>query len=252
MGFVMAGWKFSAKAALKSPATLWSASTASRCASLVGVALIALAGRAAAQGTVSGQVTILEKAGEATSDFGSTVVWVEPASGSRSRPAPAMKAQIAMDGRKFVPRLRVITSGSTVDFPNQDPFNHNIFSNADGGQFDLGLYGRGEGKSAVFAKAGAYPIYCNIHSRMTGYIIVVPTMLFAQGEGDGKWAIEKVPPGRYVLHVWHERAAEVTRDLSVSGAGASGIAVQLDAKGFKVLAHKNKFGQDYKDGGVRY
>lgn len=223
-------------------------------AAVLGVAALvgAAAGPARAQGMVSGRVSILEKAGEATSDYGSTVLWVEPASGRAPRQAPVMKAQIAMDGRKFVPRLRVVTPGSTLEFPNQDPFNHNIFSNADGGQFDLGLYGRGEGKSTVFAKAGAYPIYCNIHSRMTGYVVVVPTTLFAQAEGDGAWSIDKVPAGRYVLHVWHERAAEVTREISVTSAGAGNVEVQLDAKGFKVVAHKNKFGQDYKDGGVRY
>ena len=226
----MIGWKFAATAVL-----VW----------------VAVPGAAHAQGTVSGLVTIQEKPGETTTDLGGTVVWVEPAAGARSRPA-AVKAQVAMDGRKFAPRIRVVTAGSTVDFPNQDPFNHNIFSSAEGGQFDLGLYGRGESKNTVFAKAGAYPIYCNIHSRMTGWIVVVNSALFAQAEGDGRWSIDKVPPGRWVLHVWHERAAAVTKELSVTGAGAADVAVKLDATGFKVLAHKNKFGQDYKTEGVRY
>ena len=220
-------------------------------AAVAAMMCVLVPGLARAQGTVSGLVTIQEKPGETTTDLGGTVVWVEPAAGSRARPAAA-KAQIAMDGRKFVPRIRVVTPGSTVDFPNQDPFNHNIFSSAEGGQFDLGLYGRGESKSTVFAKAGAYPLYCNIHSRMTGWIVVVNTTLFAQAEGDGKWMIERVPPGRWLLHVWHERAAEVTREIGVTYAGANDVTVKLDATGFKVVAHKNKFGQDYKSEGVRY
>ena len=175
MGVSMIGWKSAARAA---------------------VVCVIVSGVARSQGTVSGLVTIQEKPGETTTDLGGTVVWVESASGSRTRPAAA-KAQISMDGRKFVPRIRVVTPGTTVDFPNQDPFNHNIFSSAEGGQFDLGLYGRGESKATLFAKAGAYPIYCNIHSRMTGWIVVVSTPWFAQAEADGKWTIEKVPAGRW-------------------------------------------------------
>jgi plastocyanin len=205
----------------------------------------------AAQGSVTGQVTIQEKPGETTTDLGTAVVWVEPAGGVRSRPA-ATTASIAMDGRKFVPRVRVVTPGSKVDFPNQDPFNHNIFSNADGGQFDLGLYGRGETKGTTFAKAGAYPFYCNIHSKMTGWIVVVPTLLVAQAGADGRFEVERVPAGRYVLHVWHERAPELTREVTVAAAGATGQDVALDARGFKVVPHKNKFGQDYKTSDVRY
>ena len=204
-----------------------------------------------AQGSVTGQVTIQERPGETTSDLGTTVVWVESAGGARYRPA-AVTSQVAMDGRKFVPRVRVVTPGSKVEFPNQDPFNHNIFSNADGGQFDLGQYGRGETKSTLFAKSGAYPIYCNIHSRMTGWVVVVPTTLVAQAGADGRYEIEKVPAGRYVLHVWHERAPESTRDVTVAPAGANGADVALDSRGYKLVQHKNKFGQDYKTSDVRY
>ena len=217
----------------------------------VAVVLILAPGALRAQGSVTGQLSIQEKPGETTSDLGTSVVWVESAGGARTRPAAGL-AQIAMDGRKFVPRVRIVTPGSKVDFPNQDPFNHNIFSNADGGQFDLGLYGRGETKSTTFAKAGAYPLYCNIHSRMTGWIIVVPTTLVAQAGADGHFEIEKVPPGRYVLHVWHERTPEVTREIAVSASGAAAVEVALDSRGFKVAQHKNKFGQDYKTADVRY
>ena len=227
-------------------------SSSSACAAGAALLLLGLAPTALrAQGTVTGQVTISEKPGETTSDLGTAVIWMEPTGGARGRPA-ATTAQIAMDGRKFVPRVRVVTPGSKVDFPNQDPFNHNLFSNADGGQFDLGLYGRGETKSALFAKAGAYPIYCNIHSRMTAWIIVVPTPHVAQAGADGQYSIDKVPAGRYLLHVWHERTADITREISVGASGASQADAALDARGFKVVIHKNKFGQDYKSTDVRY
>ena len=55
-----------------------------------------------------------------------------------------------------------------------------------------------------------------------------------------------------MLHVWHERAPEITREIAVGSNGISGVDVPLDARGFKFVAHKNKFGQDYKAAGERY
>jgi plastocyanin len=217
----------------------------------VAAVVIAMPTVAAGQGSVAGQITIQEKPGEQTADLGNTVVWLEPAGGVRTHPAPT-NTQMSMDGRKFSPHLRVVTPGSKVDFPNQDPFSHNIFSSAEGGAFDLGLYGRGESKSTTFAKAGAYPIYCNIHARMTGFIVVVSTTQYTLAGNDGRYSLDKTSAGRYVMHVWHERAPEVTKELSVGGNGASGVDVALDARGFKFVAHKNKFGQDYKAVGERY
>jgi hypothetical protein len=61
-----------------------------------------------------------------------------------------------------------------------------------------------------------------------------------------------VPPGKYELHVWHERAPEVTREIDVPSGGVANVDVTLDARGFKQVAHKNKLGKDYTANGVRY
>jgi hypothetical protein len=41
-----------------------------------------------------------------------------------------------------------------VDFPNKDPFFHNVFSLFDGKRFDLGLYEAGSTKSVTFSREG--------------------------------------------------------------------------------------------------
>ena len=58
--------------------------------------------------------------------------------------------------------------------------------------------------------------------------------------------------GRYVLHVWHERAPALARDVTVPATGASAQDMALDARGYKLVLHKNKFGQDYKASDARY
>lgn len=222
-----------------------------RTAGLLALAVVAAGVPGLAQGTVSGRVSIQEKSGQKTSDYANTVIYLEPRAGT-PHVAPS-KVQMAINGRNFAPRVRVVTTGSTVDYPNQDPFTHNVFSTTIGALFDLGSYGNGKSKSAEFRKPGAFPVYCNVHAKMTGYVVVVSTPWYTQASNDGRWEIPRVPAGKYTLTVWHERApSPVTADVDVSAAGLSSLETKLDASGYREVAHKDKNGKDYATRGVVY
>jgi plastocyanin len=218
---------------------------------ILAIALATAPAAAVAQGTVSGRVTIQEKPGERTSDLENAVVWLVPASGAGRVGAPTA-AEIVMQARQFRPRVRLVTAGAEVTFPNQDPFSHNIFSNQPTATFDLGLYGKGQSKGTVFKRAGVYPVYCNIHPRMSAYVIALDTPHRAQAGADGRFTIDGVPAGNYVLHVWHERAPQLSRPVTVAAGGLAVPDVALDATGFKLVQHLNKFGKPYTSGNVRY
>ncbi len=204
-----------------------------------------------AQGAVSGQVAILEKKGKNTTDLANTVVYLELAPG---KPAPShpSHALITMHAREFVPHITIVTEGSTVQFQNQDPFQHNAFSNTAAGTFDYGLSDRGSTIQQVLKKPGVYPVYCNIHEQMSAVIVVLATPWYTQAGSDGSFTIAGVPAGAYTLHIWHERGGELLRQVTVPAAGLSGENVQLDARGFRLEAHKNKQGLDYEAQGDKY
>jgi plastocyanin len=202
-------------------------------------------------GDVNGRITILERAGDRTTDLPDAVVWLE-APTSQRRPAPPTRAEIGMESKRFIPRVRVVTLGSTVDFPNLDPFRHNVFSNAGASGFDLGLYGRGERRAARFDRPGVQPIFCNIHSRMVAYVVAVATPHFAQASPDGRFHLSDVQPGRYTLRSWHERGGETAREIEVTASGLAEVELTLDARGYRPVPHKNKFGQAYAPGSDRY
>jgi len=202
-----------------------------------------------AQATVSGQLSVVERQGADRIDLRTAVVYLEaPGRNVQSaggRPTPR-DAAIAMTNREFVPHVRVILAGGTVSFPNQDPFSHNVFSNAEAGPFDLGLYRRGASRVANFPRAGVYPVYCNIHSRMVSFVIAVPSPLVAVVASDGRFTFTDVPPGDYLLHAWHERAnSRVTRQVVVPASGLSGQRVVLDTRAYVSGPHLNKFGLPY-------
>jgi plastocyanin len=197
-----------------------------------------------AQGPVSGRVTIQEREGESTKDLATAVIYLDAASGAIGA-GRELETEIAMHDKTYTPHVRVVPAGSTVAFANQDPFRHNVFSNSTAGPFDLGLTPRGQSTRNTFRRPGVYAIYCNIHSRMSAFVVAVGTAHYTQPGADGSFTIPSVPAGRYVLHVWHERGGETTQTLAVPAAGLEGIVAVLDARGYRPAQHKNKFGLDY-------
>ena len=212
------------------------------------VGMLALsASIATAQGTVSGTLSLEERAGADRGDLRNAVVYLEPR--ERAIPVsyvPAMRSRvIAMHGREFRPHVTIVQAGGSVAFPNEDPFSHNVFSNVDLGPFDLGLYRRGTTRAATFARPGVYPIYCNIHSMMVSFVVAVPSPWATQPDEAGRFTLRGVPAGRYVIHAWHEHGArEVARDVVVSDSGAE-VQLAIDARTYVEAPHLNKFGRPY-------
>jgi plastocyanin len=191
---------------------------------------------------LTGHVIILDKDNKPAGDVGDAVIYLE-GPGPQAR---AVTAEVAISDKVYVPHVMVVPVGSTVRFPNHDPFNHNVFSVSEPNGFDLGLYGRGEAKTKTFTAPGLVRVFCNVHPRMVAYIVVLGNRWYTQPAGDGAFAIPDVPPGRYRLHVWHERvAAEVVKDVVVGAQGAAEVQVALNARGYKWQPHKNKYGRDY-------
>jgi plastocyanin len=221
---------------------------ARRTLALGGLVLASLAS-AARPADVTGRVTMLDKEDQPGDDVGQAVVWL---SGPPAEPRAPVKSEIGTSKKEFSPHVLVVPVGSTVSFPNYDPFNHNVFSLSDESPFDLGLYGRGEVRSVRLDQPGLVRVYCNVHAQMSALILVRDSPWYTQPGSDGTFTLAPVPPGNYTLHAWHERAPEITRPLAVTAAGAQPLTVELDARGFQFKPHLNKHGQPYPQQGRRY
>ena len=211
-----------------------------RTAALLALVTLALPALAPA-GTVRGRVELIDKGGRRATDLSEVVVFIE---GVKARPRPT-RVTMTMKGKTFVPRVVVVAVGGAVDFPNEDPIFHNVFSVSGENRFDLDLYKRPKSGSWTFQHPGVVRVYCNIHPQMSAVVVVRDNPYFAKAAPDGAFSIPDVPPGRYTLKAWNERAAEVGRELVVPAQGDVEAALTLDASSFKRVAHKNKFGKDY-------
>jgi plastocyanin len=153
-------------------------------------------------------------------EIGNVVVFVKDAPPDPD--VPVMRASISQRDEAFVPRVTAITRASTIEFPNFDPYFHNVFSLSHDATFDLGRFRKGEKRERTFMHAGVIKVYCHIHSEMAATIMVFDHRLYATPSATGVFAIDSVPVGTYQLSAWHERIGETTKPIKViAGENAS-------------------------------
>jgi len=183
-------------------------------------------------------------------DSSNVVVWLTPIGSSPATPPARPSPQVAQIDKSFDPHVLVIQAGTPVQFPNRDPFLHNVFSLFDGKRFDLGFYEAGSSKTVHFDRVGVSFLFCNIHPEMSAAVVAVDTPYFGLSNRAGRVSIPDVPDGRYQLNVWYERSLpedlkNASRAVTISEAARSLEPVKVIENPNFSLEHKNKYGQDY-------
>jgi plastocyanin len=203
---------------------------------------------------VTGRIELVEGGKKHKGNASPSVVWLTPV-GTNPTSAGAFKPsdpppRLVQKNKSFSPHLLVIPVGSAVEFPNRDPFFHNVFSLFEGKRFDLGLYEAGSARLVHFDQPGISYIFCNIHPDMSAVVIALTTRWYAISDPTGQISIPDVPYGRYTMHAWNEHALpealqSVTREVTISADTPTLGLVRLTANPEAAVAHKNKYGRDY-------
>lgn len=201
---------------------------------------------AAQDATFRGRVDVIHRS-KHRSGSSEVVVWLTPLQAQATVPAAPLARLIQRD-KRFSPHVIAIRVGSEIEFPNRDPFFHDVFSIYRGKPFDLGLYESGTSRKVRFSQTGVSYIFCNIHPEMSAAVVAVPTPYFAVTAADGSFQIGPLAPGRYKMEFWYELASEAelgTLAQSVDiGAGGAPVAVTLHSSDVSA-PHFNKYGQEY-------
>jgi len=213
--------------------------------------------------TVTAQADVRSEAsaGARKGNRSNVVVWLSPldeGSGLRSiaEQKPANPPRLVQRNKKFEPHILVVPAGTAVEFPNHDPFFHNVFSLFEGKRFDLGLYEAGTTRIVHFDRAGVSYIFCNIHPEMSAVVIALKTPYYGVSDAAGRIAIEHVPAGRYSMQVWAEGVSGdnlkgLSRDVAVTASEHSLGTVRI-VEDSPPAPHKNKYGRDYDAPGTDY
>lgn len=203
---------------------------------------------------VTAEVRLLDgKSQRAARDASEVVVWLVSVPGTGEPSANVISSKphyrILQHNKTFEPKLLVVPLGSIVDFPNLDPWFHNVFSLYQGKRFDLGLYQAGSEKEVVFDRPGPSFLFCNIHPQMTAVILTVNSDYFGISDKAGHILISHVPAGRYAMHAWYESAASNFADVPQRPIDIGPGENALPAISIPVTkhdwSHKDKYGNDY-------
>jgi plastocyanin len=221
-GWLPVSFVVAAAACAAAPALFASAAQTSR---VQGRVTITVPVSKAAPSAAYGARRLEKPAADPGTELTNVVVFLQDA----PRPAalPATRARIVQENETFVPRVVAITRGSTVDFPNADPFFHDVFSLSRSGTFDLGSYPRGQTRSQQFRRAGLVKVYCHIHSHMSASIMIFDHPFFTIPRADGSFSIEDVPAGTYQVSAWHERIGENTQSVRIEPGRPSEVHFAL-------------------------
>ena len=206
--------------------------------------------------TVTGTVSVVRaNGGTGKVSNGNGVVWLKSTTSGSGHTADRSASsghhfRMLQQHKTFDPHVLAVPVGSVVDFPNLDPFFHNVFSLFDGKRFDLGLYEAGTSHAVTFDSPGICYIFCNIHPEMSAAVVVVDSPWYAMSNQAGQFSIPNVPPGSYLLYVWHERGkpekpGDFPREVTITPGSASLPTIRLIDSGDLFANHKNKYGRDY-------
>ena len=141
--------------------------------------------------------------------------------------APGPAETVLQQDTAFTPGILVVPPGATVEYTNEDPFFHNVFSYSEAKRFDLGRYPAGQSKSVTFEESGIVKVYCEVHDFMRSVVLVLDTPYHAPVSEDGSFTIRGVPPGDYELVAWHTDKEEQIMPVTVTGGGTATVEVTL-------------------------
>jgi plastocyanin len=132
-----------------------------------------------------------------------------------------LRARMDQRNEEFVPHVLAIATGTTVDFPNDDRTYHNVFSLSKSNPFNLGRYAAGKSRPYRFVNAGVVRVFCEIHSHMSAFIVVVSHRFFAMTDDEGRYRLDNVPPGTYNVLLWNEtlHGEPPVRTVTIGEAG---------------------------------
>ncbi len=174
------------------------------------------------------KVVLKTAAGQPVAD---AVVTLKPAQGEGGSPRATGPYVMAQHDIAFEPHVLIVPVGAEVAFPNRDKMRHHVYSFSAAKRFELRLYGREEARTVRFDKAGVVALGCNIHDRMSGFIVVVDTPYAAKSDASGQAVIKDAPDGPAVLTVWQSELKApgnaVARSVRLAGGGREALTLDL-------------------------
>src|SRR3954451_219587 len=143
-------------------------------------------------------VRVVDASGRPVKD---AVVTLYPSSGMRS-PRPSGRYAVSQQNVQFHPFLTIVPVGADVSFPNLDPTKHHVYSFSSAKKFELKLFAKDQSRTVHFDRAGVVALGCNIHDKMSAFIVITDSVWTARTNAQGIVTFADAPNSPARLSVW--------------------------------------------------
>jgi Polysaccharide lyase family 4, domain II len=143
------------------------------------------------------------------------------------RQAPA-DTTVMNEKCRFAPRVQLARPNANVRTTSKDAVLHTTQAQVESGRpiFNVALPVPGLNITKPLGGAGVVRLSCNTHPWMRGWMIVTDDAAAITGV-DGRFTIDKVPPGTYELRVWHEALKGAPQRVTVAAGKPTEASLQL-------------------------
>src|SRR5262249_28523974 len=135
------------------------------------------------------------------------VVWLTGITAGKAMPY-TRRFDLMTQGCRLIPRVQTAVVGGTVNVRNADATTHRTRFARSGEELTT-VPETEDGQivpaESVLTTAGLVEVNCTLHPWTHGWIATFDQPYFTVTNDDGQFTIDSVPPGRYLLTVWHER-----------------------------------------------
>ncbi len=157
-----------------------------------------------------------------TSSYERTIISAHPISYDLPDDISGETVQIGQENATFIPNVTPVTVGTVVQFINDDPFFHNVFSLTPGSKFNIGRRPTGD----VYSKeieapkwkvtgVGPISLFCDVHAQMNATILSLDTPYFTRLNEDGNYNLSGLPEGRYELRIFNPEFEIISEEIVI-------------------------------------
>jgi plastocyanin len=151
------------------------------------------------------------------------VVYVKEGFGGRAFAVPAAPVKLDQRGCLYTPHVVAVMVGQGLEVINSDPEAHNVRGRPRHLKaWNFMMSRQNTSRTLYFDRPElGIPVGCDIHPWMRAYVSVFEHPYFAVTSGRGPVTLETVPPGQYVVAVWHEQLGSQEQRLTLEPRGAA-------------------------------
>ena len=155
------------------------------------------------------------------------VVYIKSGLGNRAFAAPSAPVVIDQKGCLYDPRVVAVMVGQPLQFRNSDQEAHNVHGRPkEVDSWNFLMSRPNSTRDVTFDKPEVgIPVSCDVHPWMRAYVSVFDNPYFAITPSDGTVTLKSVPPGDYVVAVWHETLGTLVKPVTVAPSGSAAVQI---------------------------